>query len=292
MRKKDILAFILIIGITILVIALLFNVFTSSPKIDSFSSIGGQRVGVIELNGPIYKSRPFVDNLKKLLDTPSVKALVVRIDSPGGTVGASQEISNAVKRASEKIPVVVSMGDIAASGGYYAALGADIIMANPATTTGSIGVIAQVPAFYELMNRIGISQETIKSGEFKDTGNPFRPMTKKERKYLQEWVDDTYEQFLEKVAEERELPIEEVRKIADGRVFTGRQALQYGLVDTLGDWHDAILTAGQLAGIKGEPMILEKKRRKITIMDILFGDLEEAISHLTGNRVELKYIAF
>lgn len=290
MKRRDLIAFILIVGVTILVLVIFINLFTAGTDIDSFKIAGGDRVGVIELYGPIYKSRPFTTDLQKFLDMPSVKALVVRIDSPGGLVAASQEIYRAIKRASQEIPVVISMGDVAASGGYYAALGSDVILANPGTTTGSIGVIAQMSMFYKLMNKWGIGQETIKSGEFKDTGNPFRPMTAKERAYLQEWVDDTYEQFVGAVAEERGLPLEEVKKIADGRVFTGRQAMAVGLVDTLGDWHDAILKAGELAGIKGEPQVLEKKRRKITIFDILFGDFEEALNRLAGSRVELKYM--
>ena len=264
--------------------------FNTGSLDDGLSISSGEKVGVLDLTGVIYNSRQFTDNLEHFLSYSSIKALVIRIDSPGGAVAASQEIYNAVKRAREEIPVVVSMGNVAASGGFYAAMGADTIVANPGTTTGSIGVIAQMTVFGELMDKIGIKQEVVKSGEFKDTGSPFRETTPAERRILQEWIDDVYEQFIEAVSEEREIPLDEVRKFADGRVFTGRQAYNLGLVDVLGDFEDAVNIAGEMGGIEGRPDIVEKKKRKLTLLDILLGDIEEKAYQLAGEKSGAMYL--
>jgi protease-4 len=250
----------------------------------------GDKVGIVEIYGEIFDSRPFARDLERMIELSAVKAIVVRIESPGGAVAASQEIYSTLKRAREKLPIVVSMGNIAASGGYYAAIGADSIIANPGTTTGSIGVITGVTMLYRLTEKIGMDMEMIKSGKYKDTGNPFRQMTPEDRKYLQGWVDDTYEQFVQAVAEERHLSLEAVKKIADGRVFTGRQALALGLIDKLGDFQDAVNLAGKMGGIKGKPEILEKRKKKITLYDILFGDWEEMFFRLSKGHLSAKYI--
>lgn len=276
--------------VTVVFLMMIVSFFNVGGDIDSLDIAGGDKVGVIDLTGVIYDSRAFVDELDRFAGISSVKAIVIRINSPGGAVAASQELYTAIKRAREDIPIVVSMGNVAASGGYYAAIGADTIVANPGSTTGSIGVIAQLTIFQELMDKIGVKQETIKSGKFKDTGSPYREMTKSERAYLQGWVDDTYEQFIEAVAEERGLMPDEVRKVADGRVFTGRQAREYGLIDVLGDFDDAVMIAGELGGIEGKPDLLERKKRKITLFDILFGDLEKALAKFSGRSTEIKYI--
>jgi protease-4 len=205
-------------------------------------------------------------------------------------VAASQEIYSALKKAGEKLPVVVSMGGVAASGGYYVAVAADTIVANPGTTTGSIGVIATLAQVFRLMDKIGIDHEVIKSGKFKDSGSALRKMTPEDRQYLQGWIDDAYQQFVETVAEERNMPLSKVKKIADGRVFTGRQALELGLIDKLGDFQDAIDLAGKMGGIKGKPEILEKKKRRLTLFDLLFGDVNEFLTKLTSKHIEFQYI--
>lgn len=284
------MAFLIIIAVTIIFLMMIVSFFNIGGDIDSLDIAGGDKVGVLDLTGVIYNSRAFTEELDRFVGISSVQAIVIRIDSPGGAVAASQELYSAIKRAREEIPIVVSIGNVAASGGYYAAIGADTIVANPGSTTGSIGVIAQLTIFHELMDKIGIKQETIKSGRFKDTGTPYRDMTSPERDYLQGWVDDTYEQFIEAVAEERGLPLEEVRKSADGRVFTGRQALELGLIDVLGDFDDAVMIAGELGGIEGKPDILERKKRKITLLDILFGDFESIVSRFSSRSTEIKYI--
>ena len=290
MKKKDIIVFLVIFSVIIVFLILMYTFFSMPSNIDPLSLGGGSKVGLLELKGIIYDSRSFVDDIGRFLDNSSVKALVIRINSPGGGVAASQEIYEAIKRAAEKVPVVVSMAGVAASGGYYSAIAADSIFANPGTTTGSIGVIASISQFYRLLDKIGIDNEVIKSGKFKDSGSATRKMTADERAYLQGWIDDAYEQFVETVAEERNLSVAEVKKVADGRVFTGRQALELGLIDRIGDLHDAVMTAGGMAGISGEPTVLEKKKKKLTLLDILLGDVEESASQLLGDNLEIQYI--
>lgn len=216
----------------------------------------GPGVGLIEIVGPIYDSRKWCGQLDQFRLNNQVKSIVVRVESPGGGVAASQELYEAIRRAREVKPVIVSMGGVAASGGYYCSLGADTIMANPGTTTGSIGVLIELPMFHELMDKIGVDAELIKSGEFKASGSPFRELTERERKYFQGYVDDAYEQFIETVAQERGLDLRDVRSVADGRVFTGKQAQDLGLVDLLGDFHAALELASRLGGLEGEPKSL------------------------------------
>ena len=181
-------------------------------------------------------------------------AVVVRINSPGGSPAASQEIHGALTRLRQDgLPVVASMGDMATSAAYYVALAADTIVANPATTTGSIGVILQVATMERLLDRWGIDVELLTSGPFKAAGSPFRPMTPAERQVLMETLEDMYGQFVEAVAAGRGLSVERVRELADGRVYSGRQALDAGLIDELGSFHDALRIATRLAGLKRYP---------------------------------------
>jgi len=232
-------------------------------------------VALLEVEGPIFDMAEPMKQLKTYVDNTSVKAVVVRINSPGGSVAPSQELFEELKKAKEKgKKVVISMGSLAASGAYYIACAADEIYANPGTITGSIGVIAEFPNVEGLMDKIGIRFETIKTGKFKDTGSMFRPMTEEEQALLQETLMDVYEQFVEAVAESRKMPIDEVRKYADGRVFSGRQALEYGFVDALGTQSDAIMRAAALAGIEGEPRVIKKTKKRFP-----YGQLAEGILH-------------
>ncbi|MGO0123418.1 signal peptide peptidase SppA [Desulfothermobacter acidiphilus] len=232
---------------------------------------GGGKVGLVYLTGVIAgeggapslfggpaDSRGVIEALGRAEKDPSIKAVVLRIDSPGGSAAASQEISDAVRRvqrAGKK--VVVSMGDTAASGGYWVAASADRIVALPATITGSIGVIFETTNLSGLYHKLGVEPEIVKSGPYKDMGNPGRPLTPEERKILQGMVDDIYQQFVNHVAEGRHMPRDKVLALADGRVFTGQQAKELGLVDELGDLHTAVRLAGELAGIKGKPEVQE-----------------------------------
>ena len=250
-----------------------------------FSPSGGN-VGIVELLGTIYDSERIVRQFESFGEQKSIKAIVFRIESPGGLVAPSQEIYEAVKRVRDSgKPVVVSMGSVAASGGYYVACGADTIMANPGTTTGSIGVVAEFLNFQKLMEKIGVRFETVKSGKFKDTGSPHRELTDDDKSYLQAWINDAFDQFVGVVSTERRLSRAEVLKLADGRAFTGQQAKALGLVDTLGDYRAAIRLAGKMGKIKGEPELIRWHSRRITLFDLLFQDAEGMFRQLNGARL-------
>jgi len=270
-------------GTLFLIIILVTYLSQRQPYNGMRLSSRGEKVAVVELIGPIYTSQRIVRQFKIYGKEKSVKAIVFRIDSPGGGVAASQEIYQAVKKVRAKGKrVIASMGSVAASGGYYVACGADTIMANPATTTGSIGVIAEIPNVTGLLNKIGIKFEVIKSGRFKDTGSPYRNMTAADRRYLQSAIDDFFDQFVNVVVQERKLPRKKVLKLADGRVFTGRQAKENGLVDLLGDFDDAINLAAKMGGIHGKPKIVKLYRRRVTLLDLLFQQAEGILRGLSG----------
>jgi protease-4 len=239
----------------------------------------GNRVALVEIVGPINASENIVRQLKKYKENTSVSAIVLRINSPGGGVAATQEIYNEILRVRDAGKrVVASMASVAASGGYYVACAADTIVANPGTLTGSIGVILEFPNTEELFQKIGIRFEVVKSGQFKDIGSPVREMTDPERELLQELIDDTYDQFVEVVAIDRELDREDVLHFADGRVFTGRQGVEYGFIDVLGDYEDAIALAAEMAGIRGKPKTIREWRRRATIWDVFLDTFHGAVS--------------
>ncbi|MDE3224922.1 MAG: signal peptide peptidase SppA [Nitrospirota bacterium] len=253
---------------------------------------GEDRIALIRVEGVILDAQQTVGDLKKYGESPSVKAIVLRIDSPGGGVVPSQEIHDAVKRIRNKNnkAVVASMGTVAASGGYYIAAATDRIIANPGTLTGSIGVIMELANFEGLLKKIGVESVVVKSGEHKDIGSPFRKMKEEDRLILQAVMDDVHSQFIEAVAEGRSLDVREVRTLADGRVFTGRQAKAAKLVDELGDLDDSIKVAAEMAGIEGEPHVVEPRRR-FSVRELLeshvFGQLPR-LDFQTG--VSLKYL--
>jgi protease-4 len=251
----------------------------------------GDKVALVRIEGPIFNSIAILDELKKHRKDSSVKAVVLRIESPGGGVAPSQEIYEEVKKLSEIKPVVVSMGAVAASGGYYIASAATKIYANPGTITGSIGVIMEIPNIKGLLDKVGIKTEVIKSGKHKDLASVFRGIGEEERKILQNVLDDVHQQFIEAVAEGRGLPYEKVKSIADGRIFTGRQAKEIGLVDDLGNLQDAIMEAAKLAGIKGEPHVITKKR-KISFFDLLTSKTALEYTKDMFNFLNVKYIMY
>lgn len=231
--------------------------------------VGADKVALVKLEGLLINAEPVVEELNDYAEDSSVKAIVLRIDSPGGGVVVSQEIYNAVKNArKEGKKVVASMGTVAASGGYYVAAAADRIVANPGTLTGSIGVKMEFANIEKLLEKIGVRGMVVKAGEYKDVGSPFREMSAQEKKILQDVIDDVHSQFIKAVAEGRNMQEAEVRAIADGRIFTGRQALDLKLVDQLGDLADSIKIAGELVGIHGKPRVIEK-RKKIPFFDYL-----------------------
>ena len=222
---------------------------------------GGAKVAVVEIEGIILDGGQAVRDLREHGDNPSVKAVVVRINSPGGVVAPTQEIYAAIGQVREQgKPVVASLGSVAASGGYYLAAAADRIVANPGTLTGSIGVIMQLPEIQELLKKVGVRYETVKAGRYKDIGNAQRSLTPEERQILQSLLDDIYDQFVDAVARGRHLSRPAVLALADGRVYSGRRAKELGLVDQLGGLDDAVRLAGELAGIPGKPHVVRPRR--------------------------------
>ena len=243
----------------------------------------GDKVAVVEVDGIITEPSSINKQLKEYGERDDVKAVVVRINSPGGGVGPSQEIYREVKKVAAKKKVVVSMGAVAASGGYYIAAAADKIIANPGTITGSIGVIMEFANAEGLLNKIGFKGYVIKSGEYKDIGSPLRGMKDNEKKLLQDVIDDVHKQFVGIVAENRKLKIDVVKKFADGRIFSGQQAKNIGLVDEIGNFQDAIDIAASMANIKGKPVVIYPEKKGIRLWDIIFGDAaSQVIQRLKG----------
>lgn len=221
-----------------------------------FGGGDGPKVGVVEITGPIMDSKKTVKDIRKFASDDAIKALVIRVDSPGGAVAPSQEIFDAVLKAKDKKPLVVSMGSTAASGGYYIAIGSDTIFANSGTVTGSIGVITQIMGFSKLVEKAQVDVHTFTTGPYKDAGSPLKEMSERDKLYFKALIDDIYEQFVADVAKRRKLKPEEVRKVADGRVFTGRQALKHKLVDKIGTLHDAVAFVAKEAKLEGEPKLV------------------------------------
>lgn len=237
----------------------------------------GDKVGVVEIYGVIADSKKTIEQIQSFRDNESIKAIVLRVDSPGGGVGPSQEIYDEVLLVDQKKPVVVSMGSVAASGGYYIAAAAREIVANPGTITGSIGVIMEFANFRELMDKIGLSSVVVKSGEYKDIGSPTREMSVREQQILQDLIDDVHRQFVTSVATGRELDEESVKLIADGRIFSGSRAMALGLVDRMGNLDVAITRAAELAGIKEKPKVVYPPREKPEFLDLF---IEETLNRL------------
>ncbi len=230
------------------------------------------KVAVLKVEGVINTADDILARLKKVEEDKSIKALVVRVNSPGGAVGASQEIYEELKKIKEKYkkPVVVSMENVAASGGLYISLPANVIYANGGTITGSIGVIIQKLTVKELLHKLGIKAEVVKTGKYKDILSPFRDMTPDEKEYLLKLEENVLNQFKEAVVENRKGKLKvDINQIADGRIFTGSQAKEIGLIDKIGNYQDAISEAASLAGIKGKPVVVELKKEQPLVKKIL-----------------------
>lgn len=244
-----------------------------------------EKVGVVSIRGVISSSQETVEQIDKFGKDNNIKAVVVRIDSPGGGVAASQEIYAAVKRIKKNKIVVASLGSVAASGGYMVACAADKIVANPGTVTGSISAIMHFANAEDLLKKIGLKSSVIKSGKYKDIGSPAREMSDEEKQILQALVDDIYFQFIDVVAQDRKIPHEEVKKLADGRIFTGRQALQHKLIDFLGDRSFAVRLAGKMAGIKGTPDVVYPKKKDITFLDFILQNTAASFAAALKNNI-------
>jgi protease-4 len=235
------------------------------------------------LGGSTQGARDVIESLDEARLDPTVKAVVIRVNSPGGSASASQEMYQAVKRVGK--PVVCSMGDLAASGGYYVAAACDTIYANGSTLTGSIGVISQFLNYQGLFKKLGLDEATIKSGRFKDAGNPARPLTPAERQLFQAMIMNVYEQFVSDVAQGRKkkLTLAQVRKLADGRVYTGKQAFDNKLIDKLGGLHEAVREAARLGGIKGEPQVKNFSTGRGLLGGLLGAETNAGISSEIGS---------
>src|SRR5215475_12024552 len=237
------------------------------------------RVQVVDVEGELVESRTILEQLKRYEDSNSVKAILLNVDSPGGGVAASQEIYTEIKRLREKKDkiVVAYLSSTGASGAYYISCAANKIVANPGTIVGSIGVIAEWVNYADLLEWAKLKNIIFKTGEFKDTGSPTRPITENERRYFQGLIDDMYVQFLEAVAAGRKLDLQEVRAMADGRVFTGRAAKDRKLIDETGNFQDAVDLTAKLAGISGKPRLIRSVRQRVTLLDVLTTDLSRLV---------------
>ncbi|MCP4684312.1 MAG: signal peptide peptidase SppA [bacterium] len=289
-RKRDVVIAVVIIGsfavVSIFFLILMVGMFSGDGDLQ-FVGLGGS-VAVVEMFGVMdeYSGRPVIRQLDRWEDNRSIKAVVIHVESPGGGVSISQELHDAILRIREEKPVVVAMGAVAASGGYYIACAADRVIANPGTLTGSIGTVMSFHTYKDLMEKLGIGMETIKSGELKDVGTYAREMTKREELMLRSVIMDGYEQFVEVVAEGRDMEKEEVYPLADGSIFTGLQAYNLGLVDTLGGLRDAIELAADLAELEGEPNVVRPRRRDQTsIFDLLGGFMGRFERQVQGTEV-------
>lgn len=286
MRKRDlVLAGVMVIFVMIFALSMISGLGGLGGNVGGF----GDKVALIEITGAIESPEWVVKQLRYYGDQSNVQAIVIRLDSPGGGVAASQEIYEEIGKVRDKgKKVVASFGSVAASGAYYIACAVDTVVANPGTLTGSIGVIFQFPIYENLMDKVGIRLETVKSGEFKDVGNPGRSITPREEEMLQSVIDNTYDQFVDVVAEARHMDREQVMEFANGAIFTGEQALDMGLVDVLGNYQDAIDIAGEMCGLGTDPQtVRQERRRPFRLVDLLgeaFG-VKSTLESISGPRL-------
>jgi len=283
-RKRILIGLGVIAALLIFFFAVLFFIGRhSGGKTGRFAF--GDKIAVVEVKGVITQSSGVIEEIEQYTADEGVKAIILRVDSPGGGVGPSQEIYREIMRikSNSKKKVVTSMGSVAASGGYYIAAASDLIVANPGTITGSIGVIMQFSNLEELLRKIGVKGVVIKSGEHKDIGSPFREMTPEEKRLMQDVLDNVHEQFIQAVAEGRRMDRAKVAQIADGRILTGEQAKNLGLVDELGNLQDTIDITAKLAGIVGKPNVLYPKKR-LSIWELLMRDMASAVVDILNER--------
>jgi len=237
----------------------------------------GDRIGVVDLDGVILSPQPVVDQLKKFADDSSIKAIILHVNSPGGGVAASEEIYREVKRihSEKKKKIVVSIETVGASGAYYVASASDKIFADQGSIVGSIGVIAQWVNYGDLLKWAKLKDVVIKTGEFKDTGNPARDLTPAEQAYMQELIDNMFGQFIKAVSDGRSLKYDDVKSMANGKVWTGEQAKSMKLVDSIGDFQSAVDDTAKSVGIKGEPTLVRPEKDRKTLLDLLLGDVSQ-----------------
>jgi protease-4 len=274
--------------IVLIIIAVIFVFVIIVPIVVSISRDSMGKIGVIEIEGTIADTKDAMEDVVKFKEDNGISGVILRINSPGGAVGPTQEIFSEIKKLKKVKKVYVSMGSVCASGGYYIASTGDKVFANPSTITGSIGVIMQQTVVEDLMKKIGVEANTIKTGPLKDTGTPFRKMRDDERKYLQGVIDSIYEQFVNDVAEGRKIPIEKVKQLADGRIYTGLQAKEAGLVDNIGTFYDVVDDMQKVLNIKGKPSLVYGKKPfsllkwliSSALQDMIFKNFAQPVSFL------------
>lgn len=243
----------------------------------AFLAFSSPKVGVVHIEGMIIDPTDDLNWIRRLREDPTVLGVLVRVNSPGGVVGPSQELHRGLQRLAERKPVVVSLGAVAASGGYYVAVAGDKIMANPGTLTGSIGVRMELTNLQGLMEKLGIRRESLASGEFKSAVTPFEELTPEARAYLQAVVMDMHGQFTRDIAHGRDMPLEEVEKLADGRIMTGLQALELGLIDALGGQEEALDLLRSIADIDERVDLIEDPKRDQSLWKKILGSVEEEL---------------
>ena len=286
-RKRILVGLGVIVALLVFFFSALFFIGRSMGKPGRFAF--GDKIAIVEIRGVITQSSGIIEEIHQYLEDEGVKAIILRIDSPGGGVGPSQEIHREILKIKSKKKVVTSMGSVAASGGYYIACASDLIVANPGTITGSIGVLMEFTNIEELFKKIGIKGVVVKSGEHKDMGSPFREMTPEEKRIIQGVIDNVHQQFIQAVAEGRKLDRSKVAQIADGRILTGEQAKQLGLVDQIGNLEDAIDATAKMVGIEGKPNILYPKKR-FSILELLIRETVSVILETLNEKgFELNY---
>ncbi len=295
-RRHPFLFFLIIIaGCTTIMFSGFVLLFSFGSKmmdskfVNKYASSSGN-IGIVEINGMILSSKRIIQNIKTFKDNNAIKAIILRIDSPGGGIGPSQEIYREIIKTKTDKPIITSMGSVAASGGYYIASATDKIVANSGTITGSIGVIMEYANIQEIAKKIGISPVVIKSGEFKDIGSPLRELTDSEKIILQDLVDELHLQFVSDAAKARAIKLEIMMELADGRVYTGQKALELNLIDRLGNLDDAVQWAGELSGIKGKLTPVYPKEDKITFIKRLADTLLKDLNISGSVADNLRYI--
>jgi protease-4 len=283
--KHPILIVLIILGITVILLGVVMTVILQffGP---SSSLAFGDKIGVIPIKGPIMDSGPIVSQLLDFKKDKGIKAIILRIDSPGGGVGPSQEIYREVRKTIKTKKVITSMGSMAASGGYYIASATNKIVANPGTLTGSIGVIMEFVQLQELFKKIGVSLEVLKSGEFKDIGSPHRKMSERDKEVIKGLISDVQNQFVSAVARGRSLSKEKVQEIADGSILSGAKAKELGLVDVLGNFQDAVDLAKKMTGIKGEAKLVYPKKQASRLWDIILQKTTESVYRAVKNTLK------
>ncbi len=276
--KKVRITLIVVLGIVVLI----FGVFL-------LAGLSGEKIGVVEIEGVITDSKDAVEDIVRFRKDSSIRGVVVRINSPGGSVAPTQEIFREVQKLKEKKRVYISMGSVCASGGYYIASAGEKVFANPSTITGSIGVIMEQPVVEDLLKKIGVQTNTLKAGDLKDAGTPFRKMAESERLYFNALLQEIHLQFIKDVAAARKLSVDVASKLSDGRVYTGNQAKNLGLVDALGSFYDTVDSLKEALGIKGDVTLVYGKR-PFSFLKMLVGSLSREIaSRLLSEPFQYRY---